>query len=91
MTGPGSDRWINLCAWVLIIGLYTAFITQVAPNIWVDYTVYVFSSMALFVFTILSLLLTSFTEPGIIPRKSIQLALEGKVLFPFNIGDVTYD
>lgn len=74
MTGPSSDCGSNLCVWssILIpIGLFTYY---VAPRLWIEMPIMVFVVSVFFLWTIVSLLITGFTDPGIIPRQTVEEA-----------------
>ncbi|CAK9033087.1 unnamed protein product [Durusdinium trenchii] len=77
VTGPKIDLWYNLCAWFFILipsGLYFAFCSQKLWNIcfWLP----ILTGVVL-VATITFLLLTSCTDPGILPRRRLRMMLPG--------------
>ncbi|CAD8185417.1 unnamed protein product [Paramecium pentaurelia] len=72
MTGPKGDRYHNMFTWIMIIGISTCFFVIVAPYVWQKlHWLYVLIVIYLFLSTILFLVLTQFSDPGIIPRKTI--------------------
>lgn len=91
MTGPMADFWVNLTVYILLVGLYSAFYVQVVPELWSSRPVACLMSVMLFLVTFVSLLLTQFVEPGIIPRKSVFLSTMQHVPFPFNMGDLSLE
>ena len=89
--GPSSDFCFHSTSWFLILFIYGIFAFTVIPEIWEENAVICLLTIVLFILVSLSLLLTSTTEPGIIPRKSIFMALQNQVPFPYNIGDITFE
>jgi len=84
MRGPKSGRQSNLIAWIFLIvislvffGLIFHFLTKEITVIMPALSIYLFAS------TVLFFLLTSFTNPGIIPRKCFW-ELHGELPSPFN-------
>jgi palmitoyltransferase ZDHHC9/14/18 len=73
ITGPRSDCFTNISFYICILSLIPYYIF-VAPTIW--YSVSPSLVILLSIFTLLTLiffLLTSFTDPGIIPRRSFLM------------------
>lgn len=78
VTGPKIDLWYNICAWCFLVvptALYFVFCGQwlwehVSPAL-------PLLTLAVFVVNIIFLLLTSCTDPGILPRYKLQQAVHG--------------
>ena len=70
MTGPLEDCASNCCAWSSIVGISTCYFVLAAPTVWADSPALPLISAALLLVTIGFLMATSFSDPGIIPRKS---------------------
>jgi len=84
MTGPKTDRSSNLIAWFFILipsfiyfGVTFRYLLEDVPLIMP------FISIYLFICTVGFFLLTSFTDPGIIPRKNIW-EINGEIPPPYN-------
>ncbi|CAE7762497.1 Zdhhc9 [Symbiodinium sp. CCMP2592] len=77
VTGPDIDFWYNLCTWSLILipsALYFCFCSR---HLWrVNPLLPIVTGIAL-IATIVFLLLTSCTDPGILPRRELRLAVPG--------------
>lgn len=71
ITGPyGADTAANLFTWGAILGISSAWFWIACPFLWKHVSkILPLLSFYLFVSTIVMLLCTSFTDPGIIPRK----------------------
>ena len=84
--GPKSDRITNTIAWLLILGISLLYFITAFPFLCKSkiYTI-PFISIYLFVSTIVFLLFTSLTNPGIIPRRAVW-ELIGEVPYPYNGG-----
>lgn len=72
MRGPKTGKHYCYFTWFFIIGVNSFFFVEIAPYLWRELSpsvpivaVYLFASSVLF------LLLTTYTEPGIIPRKAV--------------------
>lgn len=78
MTGPRMDLWYNVCAWFFIIIPTGLYYVGCAPYLWVHVSKWMPALTGLiFISTVVLLLLTSCTDPGIIPRHILQGAVEG--------------
>ena len=72
MGGPKTDRIANISTWVLILAISIIFFAVAFPYLLEDVTLLLpLISIYLFLSTISFFLLTTFTDPGIIPRISI--------------------
>jgi len=69
--GPKCDLWPHTISWLLILFIYGMFAINVIPEIWSDNYILCLLTIVLFLLVVTSLILTSTTEPGIIPRKSV--------------------
>jgi len=79
MGGPKTDRIANICTWGLILLISIIFFAVAFTYLLEDVTLLLpLISIYLFLSTVAFFLLTSFTDPGIIPRKSI-LALDNEL------------
>ena len=86
MIGPKSDQIPNFLAWFLIVGITVAYFVLAVPYLWNKVSIYLpMISIYLFVSTIIFFILTSLTEPGIIPKKCVWEA-KGEVPWPYNGG-----
>lgn len=81
MTGPSTDVTSNCFTWIAIIIIINAVFYAVAtPFLWNHVNPFFpILNTYLLCMTIGFLLLTSFTDPGIIPRRGILLATKGEV------------
>jgi len=80
ITGPSIDFWYSCCAWstILIPSIfYFAACTRCLWTLDVGYKLLVVATAAVFVVSIVSLLLTSCSDPGILPRRNLRMAVEG--------------
>lgn len=69
MTGPCEDFGPNCYAWTCILGVCIPYLIWMAPAVYKEVSPIVpILNGFLFIATLTSLLLTSFTDPGIIPR-----------------------
>lgn len=74
ITGPVSDWPSNFCAWTALLSIATCWFVFAAPHLWKHVTPALPVIAALLLCsTVTFLLLTSCTDPGIIPRRSWQL------------------
>jgi len=72
MGGPKSDKIPNISAWAILIATTIIFFAVAFPYLLNDDTLMLpLISIYLILSTVAFFLLTSFTDPGIIPRKSI--------------------
>mmetsp|Transcript_25584 Transcript_25584/g.44642 ORF Transcript_25584/g.44642 Transcript_25584/m.44642 type:complete len:264 (+) Transcript_25584:1850-2641(+) len=72
MRGPKSDRHYYYFTWIVILGVNSFFFIEVAPYLWRELSPSVPAVSAyLFLSSLVFLLLTTYTEPGIIPRKAV--------------------
>ena len=78
MTGPTKDILANTYTWLTIFGITIPYLTIVAPVLFIKNTILPIINGILFITTVSFLLLTSFTDPGIIPRKYILEHLRRK-------------
>ena len=78
MTGPTKDILANTYTWFTIFGITIPYLTIVAPVLFIKNIILPIINGILFITTVSFLLLTSFTDPGIIPRKYI-LELDGEI------------
>jgi len=86
MLGPKSDRLANFLAWFLIVGITVTYFTLATPFLWRKVSIFLpLISIYLFVSTIIFFILTSLTDPGIIPKKCVWEA-KGEVPWPYNGG-----
>lgn len=84
MTGPKSDRVANTVAWTFILVFSAAFFAGAFRFLLQDVTFLLpIISIYLFVSTVSFFLLTSFTDPGVIPRRCVW-EINGEVPWPFN-------
>jgi len=84
IAGPKCDRIANALAWILILGIGITFFAIAFPYLWKNVTkILPIISIYLYISTIVCLILTSYTEPGIIPRKEI-FEINGEVPDPYN-------
>jgi len=80
VTGPRIDIGYNMCAWCSILIPTAFYFAYCASHLWLHVTMWmpILTGLAL-ASTIVFFLLTSFTDPGIIPRHAHQVAVEGLV------------
>ncbi|EAR82381.1 DHHC zinc finger protein (macronuclear) [Tetrahymena thermophila SB210] len=72
MMGPKTDNLQYTLTWSLIVGISCAFFILAAPYVWINFgPPLIIIDIILFVTTISLFSLTTFTEPGIIPRKKL--------------------
>lgn len=76
VTGPRIDLWYNCCAWSFIL-IPCIFYFTVIQYLWYVSKLLVILTILVMIATFVFLLLTSCTDPGIIPRHSLQLAVDG--------------
>ena len=84
--GPKSDRVTNVIAWILILGISIIYFALAFPFLVKSNILAIpFISIYLFISTIVFLLITTLTDPGIIPRKAVW-ELNGEVPYPYSGG-----
>lgn len=77
VTGPpGVDLKFNVFAWFMVIMPTAAYLILCAQRMWQRDPPQLMCTIALWAGTVILLLLTSFTDPGIIPRPAQQLLTE---------------
>jgi len=83
MTGPETDKYPNMAAWVFVIGINVLFFGAALPFLADQLaSLLPFLSSYLCISTVTFFLLTSFTDPGIIPRKCVW-ELNGAIPKPY--------
>lgn len=70
MTGPWSDCGPNTCVWTIILGPVGCFFWFVGPKLWVKVPILVVLVSIFFFWTLTALIITGFSDPGIIPRQT---------------------
>lgn len=84
LIGPKTDTFANVTAWVLILSLSSVYFAIAFPFLWQHVTIILpIISVYLFISTVFFLILTSTTDPGIIPRKSM-FEINGPVPKPYD-------
>eukprot|EP00743_Colponemidia_sp_Colp-15_P003862 GILK01004168.1.p1 GENE.GILK01004168.1~~GILK01004168.1.p1 ORF type:complete len:298 (+),score=0.67 GILK01004168.1:41-934(+) len=79
ITGPWEDLPAHLCAWTALIVLSFLYFIFVAPFLWTNINpVLPCLSGYLFLSTMVTLMLTAWTDPGILPRKKYKQILMTK-------------
>lgn len=74
MTGPGADWGPNCYTWICILGAGIPYLVFIMPFIFTEFSpVLAVVNLILFASAIIFLLLTGFTDPGIIPRRNLIL------------------
>jgi len=79
MTGPADDFWFNCCAWSFIIFPSIFYFAVCAGYSWNELHAWplpILTALVLFS-TIVFMLLTSCTDPGILPRFQLQAMVDG--------------
>lgn len=76
VTGPPSDFKLNACAWTSILLPTLFYFWKCAPSLWVHHFFHPVLTAALFCLTIVLMLITSFTDPGIVPRHAMRLLVK---------------
>jgi hypothetical protein len=72
MTGPFEDCCTNMYTWISICGVGIPYIIVVTPKLWTEVSMWLcLPTYFLFASTVLFLIFTQFSDPGIIPRKHI--------------------
>jgi len=78
VTGPRIDFWYSCCAWSFIIAPCGFYVVVCSKWLWMHVNPWMPVLTGLvFLSTIVLLLLTSCTDPGIIPRQTLQVAVAG--------------
>uniref|UniRef100_A0A7S1EVQ2 Palmitoyltransferase n=1 Tax=Noctiluca scintillans TaxID=2966 RepID=A0A7S1EVQ2_NOCSC len=75
VTGPKIDLWYNCCAWSCILVLPGLYFCICGPRVYKIHWVLPAAAALFLLATIICLLLTSCTDPGIIPRHALQVAV----------------
>jgi palmitoyltransferase ZDHHC9/14/18 len=72
MVGPARDDKAAIFTWVCLLAISVFFFLIASPYIWYEISPLMpLAAGYFFVTTIVFLILTTITEPGIIPRKSV--------------------
>ena len=88
MTGPKSDLYSHGFAWFMILTCGIVFFVIACPYLWNSVTPIIpLLEVYLFISTVVFLLLTTFTDPGIIPRKAI-FEINGGIPHPYDGKDL---
>lgn len=95
ITGPRIDFWYNCCAWSFLVAPTALYFAFCAPYLWnkIHWCLPVLT-LAIFLVTILFLLMTSCSDPGIIPRRALQVAvpaLEERVSITTGVAPLALD
>lgn len=78
VTGPPEvDRKFATCAWTSILMPATFFFVVCGPDLYAEYAWLPSGGAVALVFTVTLMLVTTFTDPGIIPRPALQLLVPG--------------
>lgn len=95
LTGPRIDFWYNCCAWSFLVAPTTLYFILAAPWLWEHiHPILPLLTLAIFAVTIMFLLMTSCTDPGIIPRRALQVAvpsLEERVSVTTGVAPLALD
>lgn len=82
--GPKTDRVSNTVAWILIVGIGVIYFATAFPFLFQNVDKILPSiTLYLFISTVTFMILTTFTNPGIIPRKAV-FEVNGEVPAPYN-------
>lgn len=68
MTGPWSDCPFNTCVWCIILVPVTGFYVSLGQTLWMKVPWLFITVTCCFCWTLIALLLTGWSDPGIIPR-----------------------
>jgi hypothetical protein len=79
MTGPKSDIPSNYIPIVSVLALAVYYCFRIVPVIWGSLSVLVVSSITSFLINLILIIVTTFTDPGIIPRRPFLLYLKNKL------------
>ena len=71
ITGPKEDVVVVIFGWILILVVTVFYFIFIAPLIWSEMIAIHVLVLCFLALTIISYLLTSCTDPGIVPRKTI--------------------
>lgn len=78
MIGPRGDNIQNIVTWFIMLVLLVSYFVFLAPYLWLNVSPIVPGLSAYFsLCTLFFMVMTSITDPGIIPRKSVWLAMGG--------------
>eukprot|EP00931_Biecheleriopsis_adriatica_P018507 TRINITY_DN12952_c0_g1_i3.p1 TRINITY_DN12952_c0_g1~~TRINITY_DN12952_c0_g1_i3.p1 ORF type:complete len:374 (+),score=25.65 TRINITY_DN12952_c0_g1_i3:59-1180(+) len=78
VTGPQIDFWYNVCAWSFIVIPTGFYFIVCSKYLWQRVSIWLPILTALVLFsTVFFLLLTSCTDPGILPRQQLRQAIPG--------------
>ncbi|KAF4743266.1 hypothetical protein FOZ62_005606 [Perkinsus olseni] len=94
MLGPRDDLGFNICLWTFVLIPASVYFFAVAPSLWEDddrgYGDFVvLLNLVLLILTCTMFLMTSMTDPGIIPRREIQVTtgFAGRVPHTWKYGN----
>lgn len=78
ITGPRIDLWYNCCAWSFILVPCCFYFVVCARYLWDNVSKWlpIFTTL-IFFFSVILLLATQCTDPGILPRHALQIAVDG--------------
>jgi len=78
ITGPRIDLWYNCCAWSFILVPCCFYFVVCARYLWDNVSKWLpILTTVIFFFSVILLLATQCTDPGILPRHALQIAVEG--------------
>lgn len=78
ITGPSTDAPYCCCAWFFLVVPCVFYVAVCAPWLIINLSPLIpLISLVLFVLSLTFLILTSCTDPGIIPRRALQAAVHG--------------
>mmetsp|Transcript_32994 Transcript_32994/g.37453 ORF Transcript_32994/g.37453 Transcript_32994/m.37453 type:complete len:429 (+) Transcript_32994:63-1349(+) len=90
MSGPKSDFLANLFTWLTIISISVVYYVVATPFLWTRiHPILPILSSVLLSSTILFLIMTQFSDPGIIPRRKVFELEQGST--PSMFADKAYD
>lgn len=70
MTGPWSDCGPNTCVWTIILVPVTVFYVALGKELWFKFPSLFITTTVAFSWTMVALVLTGWSDPGIIPRQT---------------------
>ena len=73
MTGPASDTWANGAVWFFLLFPSALYFGLAGPLLMRSSPAFLLLFAALFAWTVVLLLLTQFTDPGIVPRSAMAI------------------
>jgi len=89
--------WANCCAWSCILGFFAAFCILALPYFWNTLIAIPILAGVAFVVTVSFFCLTCFSDPGIIPRRSVIIASNSEEYLtqvlgynPLGVGEPTH-